>query len=177
MAITTVAYFIVARRNWRWPLGGSGPACAVFLAIDLAFFLSNARKLADGGWFPLAIAAAVLAVMHTWKSGRDAIFRIVYGDHVTEDELLRIAGSHHLVRVPGGAVFMVGSADGTPVALLHHVKANRCLQETVVILSIATEEVPVVPVGSRLALREIGGGSGGRSDPTATCSLPTSGLS
>jgi KUP system potassium uptake protein len=158
MAITTVAYFIVARRNWRWPLWRIGPACAVFLAIDLAFFLSNARKLADGGWFPLAIAAAVLAVMHTWKSGRDAIFRIVYGDHVTEDELLRIAGSHHLVRVPGGAVFMVGSADGTPIALLHHVKANRCLQETVVILSIATEEVPAVPVESRLALREIGGG-------------------
>ena len=73
MAITTVAYFIVARRNWQWPLWRVGPICAVFLTIDLAFFLSNARKLTDGGWYPLVIAAALLAVMHTWKTGRNAI--------------------------------------------------------------------------------------------------------
>ncbi len=158
MVVTTVAYFIVARRNWRWPLWRIGPACAVFIVIDLGFFLSNGRKLADGGWFPIAIAAAILAVMHTWKSGRDAIFRIVYGNNVTEEELTRIARSNHIVRVPGSAVFMVGSAEGTPIALLHHVKANRCLHRTVVILSVVTEEVPTVPETEQLAVREIGEG-------------------
>jgi KUP system potassium uptake protein len=158
MAITTVAFFIVAHRNWRWPLWKVGPVCTVFLLIDLAFFLSNARKLTDGGWFPLAIAAVVLAIMHTWKSGRDAVFQRVYGGNVTEEELTSIARSQYVVRVPGAAVFMVGSSEGTPVALLHHVKANRCLHKTIVLLSILTEDVPSVPPAERLLLREIGEG-------------------
>ena len=103
MAITTVAYFIVAHRNWRWPLWRVGPICAVLLTIDLAFFLSNARKLTDGGWFPLVIAAALLAVMHTWKTGRDAIYQRIYGSNVTEAELTTIARSKYVTRVPGAA--------------------------------------------------------------------------
>jgi len=158
MAITTVVYFIVARRNWRWPLWKIGPACAVFLLIDLAFFLSNARKLSEGGWFPLAIAAAVLAVMHTWKTGREAIFQRVYGGNVTESELTSIARSQYITRVPGAAIFMVGSPKGTPIALLHHVKANRCLHKTIVLLCILTEDVPIVPEAGQLELRELGEG-------------------
>jgi KUP system potassium uptake protein len=158
MAITTMAYFIVARRNWRWPIWEIGPLCAVFLAIDLGFFLSNALKLADGGWFPLTIGAAVLAVMHTWKSGRESIFRVVYENNLTEGELTKIALSKYVVRVPGAAIFMVGSPQGTPVVLLHHVKANRCLHETVILMCIVTEDIPVVPDDGRLELREIGAG-------------------
>jgi KUP system potassium uptake protein len=158
MAITTVAYFIVARRNWRWPLWRVAPICAIFLVIDLAFFLSNARKLTDGGWYPLAIAAVVLAIMHTWKSGRDSVFKLVYGNNVTQHELMDIARSRHIVRVPGAAVFMVGSAEGTPIALLHHVKANRCLHKTIVLLNIMTEEVPTVPGTEQLEIIPMGEG-------------------
>jgi KUP system potassium uptake protein len=158
MAITTVAYFIVARRRWRWPLWEIGPLCAVFLAIDLAFFLSNSVKLADGGWYPLAIGACVLAVMHTWKTGRDSIFALVYKNNVTEGELTKIAVSKYIVRVPGAAIFMVGSPEGTPVVLLHHVKANRCLHQNVILMCIVTEDIPAVPDAERLQLREIGAG-------------------
>jgi KUP system potassium uptake protein len=158
MGITTVAYFFVAKRKWSWPLWQIGPICTVFLVIDTAFFLSNARKIADGGWFPLAIAAAVLAVMHTWKNGRDEIFARIYGSGVTEVELTDIARSRRITRVPGSAVFMTGSATGTPIALLHHVKANRCLHQHVIILSILTEDIPSVPESQRLVLRELGQG-------------------
>ena len=53
---------------------------------------------------------------------------------------------------------MVGSPKGTPIALLHHVKSNRCLHKIVVLLSIATDDVPTVPAEEQLTLREIGEG-------------------
>ena len=158
MGITTIAYYLVAKRTLNWPNAVALPICAIFLVIDFALFASNAHKLADGGWFPLAIGAALLAVMHTWKIGREEIFRRVYGNNVTEAELTSIARSHHITRVTGGAVFMVGSPLGTPIALLHHVKSNRCLHKTVVLLSIATEDVPTVAAKDQLTLRDIGEG-------------------
>ena len=158
MAITTLAFFLVSRRIWAWSLAWATFICGSFLLVDLAFFLANARKLSDGGWFPLAIGAAILAVMQTWKIGRIEIFKRVYGNNVTESELTSIGRSKHVTRVAGSAVFMVGSPEGTPVALLHHVKSNRCLHQTVVLLSILTEEVPSVPVADQLTVREIGEG-------------------
>lgn len=158
MAITSGAYYLVARKNWNWPLWKACSVCGLFLVMDLGFFGANARKLADGGWFPLLIAGAILAVMHTWKTGRNVVFERVYGGNVTEEELVTIARSKYVFRVPGAAVFMVGSPRGTPLALLHHVKANRCLHKTVVLLSIMTEDQPTVLPINRLKLREIGEG-------------------
>ena len=158
MVITTTSFFIVTRRSWRWPLAGSLALCTAFIVFDLAFFGSNLTKLAHGGWFPIAIAIGMVAVMHTWKLGKAEIFRRVYSQEVTEDELVDIARSEHIKRVRGGAVFMAGSNRGTPLVLLHHLKANKVLHQTVVLLTILTEEIPAVADEERLSVREIGEG-------------------
>jgi KUP system potassium uptake protein len=158
MAITTIAFYLVAARLWHWPAGKVVPICGAFLLIDVAFFAANAGKIHEGGWFPLALAAVVLAVMHTWKAGRAEVYRRVYGNSVTESELCGIARSRHVTRVPGVAVFMAGTPQGTPIALLHHVKSNRALHETVLLLSMSTVEVPAVDESNRLMLAEIGEG-------------------
>jgi len=62
------------------------------------------------------------------------------------------------VRVPGSAVFMVATPKGTPLALLHHLKANKCLQQTVVLLTILTDEVPLVNEEERMTLECMGEG-------------------
>jgi KUP system potassium uptake protein len=158
MAVTTLAFYRVTRHRWSWPVWKALPLCATFFAVDLAFFIANLHKFVEGGWLPFAIALAVLAVMLTWKTGRAEIYRRVYGNNVTESELTAIARSKHVTRVPGAAVFMVGSPSGTPIALLHHVKSNRSLHQTVVLLSILTEEVPSIPEPEQLTLTEIGEG-------------------
>jgi KUP system potassium uptake protein len=158
MVVTTLAFYRVVRTRWQWSLWKALPLCAVFLVFDVAFFGANLHKFVEGGWLPLAIAIVVLAVMMTWKTGRAEIYQRVYGNSVTEDELKAIARSKHVTRVTGAAVFMVGTSKGTPIALLHHVKSNRTLHRIVVLLSVATEEVPTVPAAEQLTLTEVGEG-------------------
>ena len=158
MAVTTFAFYRVIRYRWHWSWWKAAPLCTSFLIVDIAFFGSNLHKIADGGWLPLAMALGVLAIMHTWKNGRNEILEKVYGGAITELELSSIAKSKSIVRVPGSAVFMAGTPKGTPLALLHHLKANKSLQKTVVLLTITIQEVPEVPDARRLTLEDLGEG-------------------
>ncbi len=158
MIVTTLALYFVMLRAWNWPKWRAGAICGTFLVIDFGFFAANLHKFADGGWLPVAMAVGILAIMVTWKQGKSEIFRRVYANEITENELKDIASSEHLLRVRGTGVFMAGNPTGTPLVLLHHVKANKVLHETVVLLSIMTEEVPYVPANERLEVREIGEG-------------------
>ena len=158
MLVTTLAYWKVAHVRWNWPAWKLMPLCAVFILVESAFFAANLHKFSDGGWLPIVIALALLAVMHAWKTGKAEIFARVYANEITEDELKGIASSSHIVRVRGAAVFMAGNPYGTPLVLLHHVKANKVLHETVILLSILTDDVPNVRLADRLVVRVIGHG-------------------
>ena len=158
MIVTSLILFVVMRRAWAWSGWLAGLLCGIFLVIDITFFGANLHKFADGGWLPVMIAAGLLAIMTTWKLGKSEIFRRIYANEVTEDELNNIASSSRIVRVRGTGVFMAGNPTGTPLVLLHHVKANRVLQETVVLLSVTTEEVPSIQDSVRFTVREIGHG-------------------
>ena len=158
MAVTSYALYGVMRRRWHWRIAPAAALIGLFLVVDLTFFAANLHKFADGGWLPVLIALALIALMHTWKSGRNEIQDKIYGAAVAELDLARIARSKNIVRVQGSAVFMVATPHGTPLALLHHLKANKCLQTDVVLLTILTEARPSVEDEERMRLESVGEG-------------------
>ena len=47
MAITSIVFFVVVHKTWKWPLTWSVPLLVFFLSFDLPFFAANARARRD----------------------------------------------------------------------------------------------------------------------------------
>ena len=128
----------------------------MFLAVDLVFFGSNALKIADGGWFPLLIAALVYTMMATWRRGRELI-RANNRDHAVELPLfLDAVFVHPPVRVDGTAVFLCAVAGITPNALLHSLKHYKVLHKRNLFINVRNHEVPWVAPEQRLEIVDLG---------------------
>jgi KUP system potassium uptake protein len=158
MVITTLLFFMVARENFGWPLKYALAYLAFFLLIDLAFFGANLLKLIQGGWVPLALAAAVFTLMTTWKSGRAMLAERLRARSLPIDLFLSDVARRPQSRVPGTAVFMTGSAEGIPPALLHNLKHNKTLHEQVILLTVMTRDVPHVNADERLEVKRLNEG-------------------
>ncbi len=167
MAITSVAYYNVARARWKWPIHVAGPLVLGFLVMDLAFLASNALKFLDGGFVPVVVALAIFAIMRTWKRGRAFL-----ASHFTRATLPLAAflealargkykdpdGSElPIVRVPGVAVFLTSNPDGTPPLLLHHIRHVKSLHETVILTTVSVDPVPRV-LGERFEFERLSDG-------------------
>jgi KUP system potassium uptake protein len=142
MLITTILFYVLARRRWRWPAWAALPLAAFFITIDLAFFGANMLKVAHGGWFPLLVSAAIIFLMLTWRKGRRVLRSRLSEICIPLDAFLPELKSQSIRRVPVTAVYMSGNRFGTPLALLHNLKHNKVLHEQVVLLTVRTEEVP-----------------------------------
>jgi KUP system potassium uptake protein len=158
MAITSLLYFLVMRRNWSYPLWIALGLFIPFIAIDLAFFSANVEKIVAGGWFPLAVGVGAFVVMTTWWRGRFELSKQMESGTIPDELFLADIAETPLPRVSGTAVFMTSGTDGMPNVLLHHVKHNKVLHRQVVLLSIATENVPFVVGNQSLSVRELGHG-------------------
>jgi KUP system potassium uptake protein len=158
MAITTLLFCVVARDLWQWPWLKVAPLGALFLAVDLAFLAANADKVVKGGWFPLVVALAVFVLMTTWKRGRHIVSEILRENSLPVDLFLQDITRKRPPRVPGTAVFMTSDPAGVPVVLLHHLKHNKVLHETVVLMSVDGAEIPYVPADERYESATLGEG-------------------
>jgi KUP system potassium uptake protein len=158
MAITTILFYQVARYRWNWSRLHAAGLTAIFLVIDLAFFGANLLKVEQGGWVPLALAVAIFTLMTTWKRGRDLLRELLRRSTLPLEMFLSDVERRKPVRVKGTAVFMTSEAEGAPVVLLHHLKHNKVLHEQVVLLSIASAEVPDVDEEELLVVKDLGQG-------------------
>jgi KUP system potassium uptake protein len=158
MTITSILFAVVARQRWKWPLPAVLGLAALFLAIDLSFLSANLVKVVHGGWVPLMLALGVYTLMSTWKRGRSQLNEIQKQGAMPLDTFIESLSRRPPLRVRGTAVFMTSSPDGVPVVLLHHLKHNKMLHETVVLLSVQTRGIPQVPSDTSVSIEDLGRG-------------------
>lgn len=155
MLATTLLFYGAARRCWGWRKPVVFGVCVLFLAIELPFATANGLKVWQGGWFPLVVGTAIFALMTTWQKGRALLRKRLADSYLPLDLFLGDIESTRIHRVPGTAVFMSGSLTGTPIALLHNLRHNQVLHERVVILTISSEDIPLVSTTERLRVETL----------------------
>ena len=157
MIITSVLAYSVSRSR-GWSAANALLVTLVFVCIELAFLLANLGKVRQGGWFPLLLGAALSFVMSTWYRGRQLVAERVRRDLLPLPQMLALIGRRAHLRVPGTAVYMTASPDGTPATLLHNLDHNHVLHENIVFLSIVTEDSSRVPEQARMRLESLAPG-------------------
>ena len=155
MMIDTLLLAFVIFMLWRWSLWQGILVVSVLLLVDLAFFAANITKIANGGWFPLAIGVAAFIFLVTWKKGRALLAARLHEEAMPVETFLNSLGKS-VTRVAGTAIFMTGGADGVPHALLHNMKHNKVLHERVIFLTVVTDGIPHVDASARIMLQHLG---------------------
>ena len=95
MVITTAMAFLVLWKCWRWRPATAALVIAPFLAIDLVFLMANMLKIVEGGWMPLAVGAALMTVMLTWRRGTRILAEKATKDEVRLAEFIETLGEEH----------------------------------------------------------------------------------
>jgi KUP system potassium uptake protein len=156
LVVDTLLLLIVARPLWHWRAWKIVVAAVAFGGLELTFLAGNLSKILNGGWVPLLIAAAVIMIMTTWRRGRQLVQIDRRKKEGSLSRFIEDVRRKGLPRVPGIAVFPHPNKESTPLALRANVQHNHVLHENVIIVSVATANVPHVPTSQAFAYDDLG---------------------
>jgi KUP system potassium uptake protein len=157
MVIDTFNVSIVAARQWKWDTRLTILTFGSLAFIDVLFLAANMLKIPEGGWLPLAVAAATFLLMETWRLGRRAHIERLRSESMPLELFLERADKTPM-RVAGTAIFLSARGDAVPGALLHNLKHNKVLHERVILAHVIVEDTPIVPPAKRISVQKLGKG-------------------
>ena len=158
MLITTILAFNVARELGGWSLPKAGAFLLVFLTVDLAFLTANAETIPYGGWFPIAMGAVIFTIIITWRRGRELLIQSFEANTIDIETLLGRLQNDPPARIPGSGVFFTARSEDVPQALMQLITHNKMLPQIVVIVNVAVERIPRVPLDERIEVVSRGEG-------------------
>lgn len=155
MLVDSFLIYIVMTRLWNFRPWMAVAIVTPFIIVDLAFFSANLLKVFAGGWFPLMLGGFLLFVMLTWVRGSSILMAKSLRDSVPIAALIESLRVGAPVRVKGTAVFLTGSLESAPIALMHNLKHNKVLHERNVLLKVLTADTPRVAEESRAVMHRL----------------------
>ncbi len=149
MVVTTGLIAAVAVNHWGWSKAKTAVVVTPLLLVDLAFAAANLFKIPSGGWFPLVIGVAGFVVFTTWSAGRQLVAQRVERAGLSVSVFLEDLSEDSFSRHIGTGVYLHRTAGLVPPALLANLRHNASLHETVVLLSVVTDDRPHVLPAAR----------------------------
>lgn len=149
MFCDTLLVTFLAYSYWKWQTWKVLLFIIPFVFIDLILLSSNLLKVFIGGWVPVFIAIIVFTLMMTWKKGREILQEKLQKDTLALNTFIQYMGDTNQ-RISGNAVFLTGTPQVVPHALLHNLKHNKVLHERNLLVTISIMEVPYVDAENRI---------------------------
>ena len=151
MLCDTILITFLAYGFWRWKKWKVALFAIPFLLIDLIFIASTSLKIFSGGWVPMLIGVIVFTVLMTWRTGREIVFNRLEKDALPLELFIKsVSLSDETIFVPGEAIFLTGTPNMVPHAMLHNIKHNKVLHERNILVTVITRDVPFVPDQERV---------------------------
>lgn len=156
MLCGTILISILAYGVWRWPVWKVALFAVPLLLVDLVFVGSTSLKIIGGGWVPILIGAAVYTILMTWKDGRQIVLSRLETDALPIELFIQsVSMSDETLIVPGDAIFLTGTPNIVPHAMLHNIKHNKVLHERNMMITVVTKDVPYVPEIERIRVEKM----------------------
>lgn len=157
MTITAFLLYAVAIKIWKWGKWVAVLFTLLLLSILFPLLFANITKIFHGGWVPLFIGIITFSIITTWKRGRYELTKSIIMRYLPTDIFLESISesSHQIARVEGTAVFMTSDPAGVSPTLLHHLKHNKVLHEQVILLTVRTERIPMVPDAEKIEIHRL----------------------
>jgi KUP system potassium uptake protein len=158
MIISSVLLTIVVLSTPGPAKFGVAAALMVFLAIEAMFLSSNVTKIADGGWLPLVLGAAIFTVLTTWRRGVELLQakRAVQPEQRADNVQAGLAEALH---IPRTGVFFSSRRTGYPSAFLHNLKHNMVVHDRCVFMNVDFAETAYVDDAERLDIERLNEGT------------------
>lgn len=149
MLCDTILVSIFIYSAWKWSLPKVVLLIIPFFILESVLVAATSLKVLSGGWVPLLIGGIAVTILMTWKRGRELTFAKLEHDTLSLDLFVKsIGNSVHWV--PGDAVFMTGTPNVVPHAMLHNIKHNKVLHQRNILVTVVIEDVPFVAPEERI---------------------------
>ena len=147
-----VAVFIYSA--WKWSLPKVLLLIIPFLFIDLVLVGATSLKMFSGGWVPLLIGAMAFTILMTWKRGRELTFAKLEQNTLALELFVKSVGDNGNW-VKGDAVFLTGTPNVVPHAMLHNMKHNKVLHERNMLVTVVVEDIPHIEDENRISFETL----------------------
>lgn len=150
MLCDTILVSILIYSAWKWSMPKVLLLIIPFFILESVLVAATSLKVLSGGWVPLLIGGIAVTILMTWKRGRELTFAKLEHDTLSLDLFVKsIGNSVHWV--PGDAVFMTGTPNVVPHAMLHNIKHNKVLHQRNILVTVVIEDVPFVAAEERIS--------------------------
>ncbi len=158
MLITSISFSVIVVRVWNYPRWVGASIITLLLMIEFPFFLSSLTKFTHGGYFPLLIAAGLVAIMITWHRGRVLIRKKMLLNPSSLEELVKTTNSQQSP-LRSGTDVIVNFNPNPRYAAAHAfewIRLNGVLREHVILVTPVGSAESYVPIEQRLQVTQLG---------------------
>eukprot|EP00249_Psilotum_nudum_P018191 c26681_g2_i1 orf=652-3183(+) len=156
MLVTTSLVTLIMIMIWQTSLFLALGFVLIIGSVELLYLSAVLLKVPEGGWVPLALAAAVLAVMYIWHYGNRMKYHSELEHKISMDYIADLGSNLGTVRVPGVGLLYNELVQGIPSVFGYFISSLPAIHNMIVFVCIKYVPVPVVPQMERFLFRRVG---------------------